>query len=76
MPTHLVKFLVLRFQGEIGMSNTAVFKLSLFCRCFLGAELLKSNNEGSESSLKTLWHHTDAILCCTLKVCLKLISIL
>jgi homeobox-leucine zipper protein len=36
-------------------------------RCFLGAELLKSNNEGNESLLKSLWHHSDAILCCTLK---------
>ncbi|KAJ4825401.1 Homeobox-leucine zipper protein ATHB-8 [Turnera subulata] len=34
-------------------------------RCYLGAELLK--NEGSESILKTLWHHTDALLCCSLK---------
>ncbi|XP_068639149.1 homeobox-leucine zipper protein ATHB-15-like [Aristolochia californica] len=36
-------------------------------RCYLGAELLKSSSEGSESVLKTLWHHSDAIMCCSLK---------
>jgi len=46
----------------------------LFCRCYLGVELLKSNNEGNESLLKSLWHHSDAILCCTLKVCPQIIS--
>ncbi|KAK8610252.1 hypothetical protein V6N13_081415 [Hibiscus sabdariffa] len=34
-------------------------------RCFLGMELLK--HEGSESILKNLWHHSDAVLCCSLK---------
>jgi homeobox-leucine zipper protein len=37
----------------------------------MGVELLKSGNEGSESILKTLWHHSDAIMCCSLKVCVK-----
>ncbi|XP_028064635.1 homeobox-leucine zipper protein HOX10-like isoform X2 [Camellia sinensis] len=37
-------------------------------RCYLGVELLKSGSEGSETTLKTLWHHTDAIMCCSLKV--------
>ncbi|KAA8540366.1 hypothetical protein F0562_024715 [Nyssa sinensis] len=36
-------------------------------RCYLGVELLKSGGEGSESILKTLWHHSDAIMCCSLK---------
>ncbi|GFZ04190.1 homeobox-leucine zipper family protein [Actinidia rufa] len=36
-------------------------------RCFLGVELLKSGSEGSETTLKMLWHHTDAIMCCSLK---------
>ncbi|XP_077209925.1 homeobox-leucine zipper protein ATHB-15-like [Tasmannia lanceolata] len=36
-------------------------------RCHLGMELLKSGSEGSESVLKTLWHHSDAIMCCSLK---------
>ncbi|KAF3446397.1 hypothetical protein FNV43_RR11576 [Rhamnella rubrinervis] len=34
-------------------------------RCYLGEELIK--NEGSESVLKSLWHHSDAVLCCSLK---------
>ncbi|AES73881.2 putative transcription factor & lipid binding HD-SAD family [Medicago truncatula] len=34
-------------------------------RFYLGAELLKC--EGSESILKSLWHHSDAVLCCSLK---------
>ena len=35
----------------------------------MGMELLK--NEGRESVLKSLWHHSDAVMCCSLKVCLK-----
>ncbi|KAE8731708.1 Homeobox-leucine zipper protein HOX29 [Hibiscus syriacus] len=34
-------------------------------RCYLGVELLEY--EGSESILKTLWHHSDAVLCCSLE---------
>ncbi|XXG45858.1 hypothetical protein AAC387_Pa02g0827 [Persea americana] len=33
----------------------------------LGVELLKSGCDGNESFLKTLWHHSDAIVCCSLK---------
>ncbi|XP_051120926.1 homeobox-leucine zipper protein REVOLUTA-like isoform X2 [Andrographis paniculata] len=32
-----------------------------------GTDLVKANSESSESLLKTLWHHQDAILCCSLK---------
>ncbi|MFS7950420.1 putative transcription factor & lipid binding HD-SAD family [Helianthus anomalus] len=32
--------------------------------CYLGVELLKS---GSENVLKSLWSHSDAIMCCSLK---------
>ncbi|XP_061950464.1 homeobox-leucine zipper protein ATHB-8-like isoform X1 [Populus nigra] len=34
-------------------------------RIYLGVKLLK--NEGSDSILKTLWHHSDALVCCSLK---------
>ncbi|XP_057434771.1 homeobox-leucine zipper protein ATHB-8 isoform X2 [Lotus japonicus] len=34
-------------------------------RFYLGVELLKC--EGSEPILKSLWHHSDAVLCCSLK---------
>ncbi|KAL3528708.1 hypothetical protein ACH5RR_008030 [Cinchona calisaya] len=36
-------------------------------RCYLGLELLKLTGEGNEAILKTLWHHSDAVLCCSLK---------
>ncbi|KAL4334248.1 hypothetical protein GQ457_07G031640 [Hibiscus cannabinus] len=36
-------------------------------RVYMGVELLKSSTEGSESVLKTLWHHSEAIMCCSLK---------
>ncbi|XP_058115057.1 homeobox-leucine zipper protein ATHB-15-like [Magnolia sinica] len=36
-------------------------------RRHLGVELLKQATDGSESVLKTLWHHSDAIMCCSLK---------
>ncbi|KAL9679509.1 hypothetical protein QQ045_017373 [Rhodiola kirilowii] len=32
-----------------------------------GVELLKASSESNESMLKTLWHHSDAIMCCSLK---------
>ncbi|KAF7830109.1 Homeobox-leucine zipper protein ATHB-8 [Senna tora] len=34
-------------------------------RCYLGVELFKC--EGSESILNSFWHHSDAIMCCSLK---------
>ncbi|KAJ0964805.1 hypothetical protein J5N97_025943 [Dioscorea zingiberensis] len=36
-------------------------------RSHSGVELFKSSNEDCESPLKTLWHHSDAIVCCSLK---------
>ncbi|XP_057781805.1 homeobox-leucine zipper protein REVOLUTA-like [Salvia miltiorrhiza] len=33
----------------------------------VGTELLRSDSVGGDSVLKTLWHHQDAILCCSLK---------
>ncbi|XP_059626783.1 homeobox-leucine zipper protein REVOLUTA-like [Cornus florida] len=33
----------------------------------LGVELLGSDSAGGDSVLKNLWHHQDAILCCSLK---------
>ncbi|KAA8544052.1 hypothetical protein F0562_021771 [Nyssa sinensis] len=33
----------------------------------LGTELLQSDSAGGDSVLKHLWHHQDAILCCSLK---------
>ncbi|XP_073295825.1 homeobox-leucine zipper protein ATHB-15-like [Primulina huaijiensis] len=36
-------------------------------RSYMGVELLNCNGEGSESILKALWHHSDAIMCCSIK---------
>ncbi|KAK9142061.1 hypothetical protein Syun_011461 [Stephania yunnanensis] len=36
-------------------------------RCYMGVDLLKANSEGGESGLKGLWHHSDALMCCSLK---------
>ncbi|KAJ0436619.1 putative transcription factor & lipid binding HD-SAD family [Helianthus annuus] len=36
-------------------------------RCYLGVELLKNGGHASEPILKPLWHHADAIMCCSLK---------
>ncbi|VFQ83218.1 unnamed protein product [Cuscuta campestris] len=36
-------------------------------RCFMGVDLLKSTGEGNQSILKSLWNHSDAIVCCSTK---------
>ncbi|XP_073101390.1 homeobox-leucine zipper protein HOX9 isoform X2 [Elaeis guineensis] len=36
--------------------------------CHLGMELLRYDGETGESMLKVLWHHQDAILCCSFKM--------
>ncbi|KAL3639758.1 Homeobox-leucine zipper protein ATHB-15 [Castilleja foliolosa] len=36
-------------------------------RSLIGAELLKYNGETSETILKALWDHSDAILCCSME---------
>ncbi|GMP40598.1 hypothetical protein CsSME_00010976 [Camellia sinensis var. sinensis] len=56
------------FEGQIKRSfKNLVFEFRCPEVCYLGVELLKSGSEGSETTLKTLWHHTDAIMCCSLK---------
>ncbi|CAL5326171.1 unnamed protein product [Camellia sinensis] len=52
--------------GSTRSVMTIAFEFA-FELCYLGVELLKSGSEGSETTLKTLWHHTDAIMCCSLK---------
>ncbi|XP_076888047.1 homeobox-leucine zipper protein ATHB-15-like [Bidens hawaiensis] len=36
-------------------------------RCYLGVELLEGVGDGSDSILKSLWHHSDAVVCCSMK---------
>lgn len=41
----------------------------LFHSYHIGVELLRSDSlGGGDSMLKSLWHHENAILCCSLKV--------
>ncbi|CAL5440615.1 unnamed protein product [Camellia sinensis] len=64
-----------RFSSDVGLrpppvppeAHTVARWICLSYRCFLGVELIKPVNEGSESILKTLWHHSDAVMCCSLK---------
>ncbi|RYR54076.1 hypothetical protein Ahy_A06g029339 [Arachis hypogaea] len=52
------------------ISNDALHFCVLFSSnnsYYLGAELLKFDSLIGESVLKYLWHHQDAILCCSLK---------
>lgn len=42
----------------------------------MGVELLKSSGGGSDSILKALWHHSDAIMCCSVKVILSSLALL
>ncbi|KAJ9537678.1 hypothetical protein OSB04_030411 [Centaurea solstitialis] len=53
--------------GGTPEAHTLARWISRSYRCYLGVELLKGAGEGSESILKSLWHQSDAILCCSLK---------
>lgn len=44
------------------------FPLCQRYRYHLGVELLSQSDEAGEALLKMLWHHQDAILCCSFKV--------
>lgn len=40
-------------------------------RAHTGNELVRGDCQGgSDALLKLIWHHSDAILCCSLKVCM------
>ncbi|KAI3684230.1 hypothetical protein L6452_33451 [Arctium lappa] len=59
----------LGLQAPLGMPEAHILARWI-CRsysCYLGSELLKTGGEGSEYILKSLWHHSDAIMCCSLK---------
>ncbi|MED6204835.1 Homeobox-leucine zipper protein ATHB-15 [Stylosanthes scabra] len=66
-PSHLSSQAGLRTPLGTPEAQTLARWICNSYRCYLGVELLKSNNEGNESLLKSLWHHSDALLCCTLK---------
>ncbi|GAU24732.1 hypothetical protein TSUD_355610, partial [Trifolium subterraneum] len=66
-PSHLSSHAGLRSPLGTPEAQTLAHWICNSYRCYLGVDLLKSNNEGKEPLLKSLWHHSDAVLCCTLK---------
>lgn len=48
------------------------FVCYLFCRFHTGVELLRADSQTNDTLLKLLWHHSDAIMCCSLKASLLL----
>uniref|UniRef100_F6HYB4 Homeobox-leucine zipper protein ATHB-15 n=1 Tax=Vitis vinifera TaxID=29760 RepID=F6HYB4_VITVI len=66
-PSHLSSHAGLRPPLGTPEAHTLARWISHSYRCYLGVELLKSSGEGSETILKTLWHLSDAIMCCSLK---------
>ncbi|XLT01386.1 hypothetical protein HN51_050737, partial [Arachis hypogaea] len=63
--------LSLGFPEALTLANWIYCSYRQVCICcivyYLGAELLRSDSLIGESLLKHLWHHQDAILCCSLK---------
>ncbi|KAG2722869.1 hypothetical protein I3760_02G146800 [Carya illinoinensis] len=66
-PSHLSSHAGLRPPLGTPEAQTLARWICQSYRCYMGVELLKSGNEGSEANLKTLWHHSDAIMCCSMK---------
>ncbi|CAN4086861.1 unnamed protein product [Withania somnifera] len=67
-PSHLGSHGGLHSPLGIPEAHTLARWICQSYRCFLGMELLKVNtDQGSESILKSLWHHSDAIICCSAK---------
>lgn len=51
------------------VASDNVNALATLLRVYSGSELLESSTDGSDSLLKMLWHHSNAIMCCTTTVC-------
>ncbi|XP_038693610.1 homeobox-leucine zipper protein ATHB-15-like isoform X2 [Tripterygium wilfordii] len=66
-PSHLGSYAGLRAPLGTPEAQTLARWICQSYRCFLGVELLKSSSEGGDVILKSLWHHSDAIMCCSLK---------
>ncbi|KAG8375605.1 hypothetical protein BUALT_Bualt10G0117800 [Buddleja alternifolia] len=66
-PSHLGSHPSLRPPPGTPEAETLTRWICQSYRFFLGVELLKPVNEESETVLKTLWHHSDAVMCCSLK---------
>ncbi|CAD5176134.1 unnamed protein product [Musa acuminata subsp. malaccensis] len=48
-------------------AHTLARWISQSYRVHTGAELFQVDSQANDSSLKLLWHHSDAIMCCSLK---------
>ncbi|KAJ0242252.1 Homeobox-leucine zipper protein ATHB-15 [Hirschfeldia incana] len=66
-PSHISSQVGLRTPLGTPEAQTLARWICQSYRCYMGVELLKSTSEGNESVLKNLWHHTDAIICCSMK---------
>ncbi|KAF5741659.1 putative DNA binding protein [Tripterygium wilfordii] len=66
-PSHLGSHAGLRSPLGTPEAQTLARWICQSYRCYLGVELLKSSSEGGDAILKSLWHHSDAIMCCSLK---------
>ncbi|XP_077243850.1 homeobox-leucine zipper family protein / lipid-binding START domain-containing protein [Tasmannia lanceolata] len=64
-----------RLSSHVGLkpppgSPEALTLARWICRSYkfhTGAELLRTDSQAGDSLLKLLWHHNDAIMCCSLK---------
>ncbi|KAJ6831998.1 homeobox-leucine zipper protein HOX32-like [Iris pallida] len=64
-----------RLGTQVGMKNppgspeaqTLARWISCSYRLHTGVDLLQDDSHASDSLLKLLWHHSDAIMCCSLK---------
>nr|GLL35154.1 homeobox-leucine zipper protein ATHB-15-like [Ipomoea trifida] len=66
-PSHLGSHAGLRLPLGTPEAHTLAQWICQSYRCYLGVELLKYSGEGSESILKALWSHSDAVVCCSAK---------
>ena len=66
-PSHLSSHAGLRTSLGTPEAQTLARWICQSYRLYMGVELLKPCSDGSESILKILWHHSDAIMCCSLK---------
>ncbi|KAK6125060.1 hypothetical protein DH2020_041176 [Rehmannia glutinosa] len=66
-PSHLGPHAGLRSPLGNPEAHTLARWICQSYRSYMGVELLKSSGGGSESILKALWHHSDAIMCCSMK---------
>ncbi|CAD5170055.1 unnamed protein product [Musa acuminata subsp. malaccensis] len=66
-PSHLGSHGGLRIPPGSPEAATLACWICHSYRSYSGAEFLKPSADNSDSLLKMLWHHSDAIICCSLK---------